>query len=155
GVDGEQVMEGTAASPTARGAALMLPALAGLAFTAPAASAQVDWTTQVRFAQTIAGPTIPGNTFQGTATGTYTFIVRVGIFDLTGLSPGQANHGLARWTPTITVTGLESGESVSFTGAPRPAPYNVGPPPPPPNLPIDPAVVDFRRDLTGVASAPW
>src|SRR5262249_21907277 len=73
------------------------------------ASAQVNWETHIGFAQSTNGPLLAGNTLTVTATGVYTFIVRVGIFSVTGLGTGQANHGLAEWTATASAGGMYPG----------------------------------------------
>lgn len=95
---------------------------------AGAASAQINWTTQMQFAQSFTDPSLPGNTLGVTATGVYTFCVRAGIFNLTGAGPGQANHGLNNWTATATATGLQAGETLGVNPADsRIPPFTFGP----------------------------
>lgn len=139
---------------TRRFAASILAA-AGLA---GVARAQAFWTTQMAFAQTTDGPAIAGGTFNLTATGVYTFIVRVGVFDYCPI-PCQLLQGLNNWTATVGATGLAPGETLGVTPAnSRLAPFTFGPATSFGGVLANPAAINninCARDVSGGASAPW
>jgi hypothetical protein len=132
----------------------------GIAGLSGPAGAQVDWNTQIGFAQTTGGPPLAGNSLTITATGTFTFIVRVGIFNVTGLNTNQANYGLNNWTATATATGLQAGETLGVTPSnSRVAPFNFGP-----ATAFGGTLggggttittINCARDVSGGATAPW
>jgi len=137
----------------------LLFGLVGAAGLAASASAQVNWTTNLGFAQTTAGPVLAGNSLNLTATGTYTFIVRVGIFNVTGLSSGQANFGLNNWTGAATTTGLTGTDAISVTPTnSRISPFNFGPATSFGGTLVPPGTINninAARDVSGGATAPW
>lgn len=108
--------------PTHRTAA----AFAVSAGLAGAAWAQLSWDTHIAFAMTTGGPALPNNTLTLTATGTYTFIVRVGIFNLTSPGPGESNQGLATWTASALCAGFQPGEVIGVNASARIAPFGSG-----------------------------
>lgn len=137
----------------------LLCGLVGVAGLAASSSAQVAWTTQMAFAQTTGGVALPSNTLNLTASGTYTFIVRVGIFNVTGLGTGQSNQGLNNWTATATTTGLNAGETLGVTTAnSRISPFTFGPATSFGGMFVSPGTINninAARDVSGGASAPW
>lgn len=83
------------------------------------ASAQVQWETRVRYLVNgvpVTSLVVPDEPIQIT--------VQAGIFNVTGLGPNQANHGLNMWTGIITSTA--PGLAVDSATA-RIPPYNFGP----------------------------
>jgi hypothetical protein len=137
----------------------LLFGLVGAAGLAASASAQVNWETQMGFATTTGGATLPGNTFDLTGNGTFTFIVRVGIFNVTGLNTNQANFGLNNWTATATATGLQAGETLGVTPSnSRIAPFNFGPATSFGGTLVGTSTINTincARDVAGGATAPW
>ena len=136
--------------------ALALIATAGLA---AAARADVNWTTQIGFAASNTGPVFFGNTLTISAPGTYTFIARVGIFNVSGLAPGQFNQGLATWSANIAATGMPVGGTLGvLPTASRAAPFDHGPGTLYGGRLTDPTHIDnvvAQRDLSGGASSSW
>src|SRR5262245_51000891 len=107
-------MRDTFSNPDVRPRTLIsaLVAGAGLALGASHAVADVTWNTQMGFALSSGGSTLQNNQFALTATGTYTFYVRAGIFNLAGLGTAQSNQGLNNWTAAVTASGLQPGETL-------------------------------------------
>lgn len=136
-----------------------LVAAVGLAATAQAQS-QAYWTTQFQFAQTPTGAPIAGNNLLITAAGTYTFYVRVGIFNFSSLDTAAANHGLFNWTGAATVAGLQAGETPAVNAADsRIQPFDYGP-----ATTFGGAVANAGSSITGIncaldvaggATSPW
>lgn len=133
-------------------------ALGSVGLATSIAVAEATWTTQVRFAQTPSGPALEGNTLSVSATGVYTFVVQMGIFSLSGLEPGQANHGLAQWSGAATATGLIQAETLGLTPVTaRFRPFDFGPASAGGTLvrPSGIGSVDCVRNFGAGASAPW
>lgn len=139
----------------------LLCGIVGAAGLAASANAAVSWTTQTQFRQGTAGAVIPGNVFNLTANGTYTFTVMVGIFNFSSSNPSDANYGLYDWTANATATGLaNAGETLGVTPASsRVAPFNFGP-----ATSFGGTLggggttitsIDCARDVSGGATAPW
>src|SRR5262245_14968935 len=95
-----------------RNTLITLIASAGLS---ASASATVTWATQLQFVKTGDGPAgsqpggtiIPAGGFLTlSVTGTYTFTVQMGSFNLLSSHPGDANRGLFNWLGGITASNL-------------------------------------------------
>lgn len=63
------------------------------------------WETRIRFRLASTSIALPQNTLNLSGTGTYTFVMQVGIFNLQGAAPGDANHGLFGWSGRASATG--------------------------------------------------
>lgn len=138
----------------------MMCAMVGVAGLAVSAGAQVNWETRIGFARTTSGALLTDNRLGLTATGTYTFIVRVGIFNLTGLGPLESNQGLSDWTARADATGLNAGETLGLTITnSRISPFTFGPATSFGGIlgggGTTITSIDAARDVSGGASAPW
>jgi hypothetical protein len=113
----------------------------------------------MEFARTAAGAALPSNTLALTATGTYTFFVRAGIFNLAGQGSGQSNQGLNNWTATATTTGLAAGETLGVnTANSRQIPFDFGPATSFGGTLVPPGTINninAARDVSGGAAALW
>lgn len=135
-------------------------AILGVAGLSATASAQVNWETRIGFAPSLTAPLLAGNQFQLTATGVYTFVVRAGIFNLTGLGPLESNQGLFDWTATASATGLNPAETLGAnTATSRIVPFTFGP-----ATAFAGTIgsggasitsIDAARDVSGAAQAQW
>lgn len=138
----------------------MVCSVAGVAGLAVSAGAQVNWETRIGFAQSATGPLLQGNSLTLTATGTYTFYVRVGMFNMTGFGSGESNQGLFDWTATANATGLGAGETLGINQSnARISPFTFGPATSfAGTLGVDGSTItsiDAARDVSGGATANW
>jgi len=144
----------------------LLYGIVGVAGLAASASATVSWTTQIQFVKTngpvgsqVNGTVVPALGLPLLVTGTYTFTVQVGIFNLNSTNPNDSNHGLYDWTANGSATGLNAGETFSATQSnARVSPFNFGPATSFGGTNVGGNqinTIDAARDVSGGASAPW
>ena len=123
-----------------------------------ARSVEASWRTKLAFALGNGVPLASG-ALHITATGTYTFVVRAGIFDVAGLGPEESNCGLNHWAAKMTASGLGPDETLGVVaGSSRIPPFNFGPATSFGGTLVAPDTIDTiiaARDVSGGATVPW
>lgn len=140
----------------------LLLGIVGVAGFAASVNAAATWDTQIRFSNRVGSTenVIAGNSLPLTATGTYTFTVQVGIFNLQGAGAGQSNFGLYDFTANAASSGLGVGETLGVVSTnARVSPFNFGPATSFGGTLAGGGTainnIDAARDVSGGATAPW